>query len=55
MSHNGRIRIDSASTPPLAWKSLTYARADNGRSILHTDLWPGDLFDLLIETDQQIP
>lgn len=55
MSHNGRIRIDSASAPSVSWKSLTYGRPDNGRAILHTDLWPGDLFDLLIEMDEQIP
>jgi hypothetical protein len=55
MSHNGRIRIDNPNAPSVSWKSLTYAQPDNGRSILHTDLWPGDLFDLLIEMDEQIP
>lgn len=55
MSHGGRIHFDTSATRSVSWKELTYSPSDNGRHILHTDIWPGDLFDLIIEMDTHIP
>lgn len=55
MSHGGVINIQNPNAAPVHWNGLTYAPADNGRRILHTDLWPGDLMDLLIEMDGHVP
>lgn len=54
MSHGGQINFTSTSAAPVAWKQLTYTPASNGRSILHSDLWPGDLFNLIIEMDASL-
>ncbi|ALU91518.1 hypothetical protein Hrubri_4373 [Herbaspirillum rubrisubalbicans M1] len=51
MSHRGEITFTSPNADPVSWKGLTYSPSDNGRRILHTDIWPGDLFDLIIEMD----
>lgn len=51
MAHGGRISILNEDEKPVTWKGLTYSYADNGRDILRTDLWPGDLFDLIQEMD----
>lgn len=55
MSHKGAIRIDNANAPAVGWKGLSYSYADNGRTILHVDLWPGDLIDLIVELDRYVP
>lgn len=54
MAHGGEILIRSPTAPPVNWKGLSYSPNDNGRNILHTDLWPGDLLDLLIEMDSHL-
>jgi hypothetical protein len=51
MSHGGKINISNATAAPVRWKGLCFSHADNGRQILHTDLWPGDLFNLILEMD----
>jgi len=51
MSHRGEITFLSSGASPVSWKGLTYSPSDIGRRILHTDIWPGDLFDLIIEMD----
>jgi hypothetical protein len=51
MSHGGHINIKNRNSLPARWRSLTYSYADNDRQVLHTDIWPGDLFYLLSEMD----
>lgn len=54
MSHKGIINIKNPNAHAVTWKSLRYSHADNGKAILHVDLWPGDLIDLLVELDQHV-
>ncbi|WP_029934542.1 hypothetical protein [Sphingomonas sp. UNC305MFCol5.2] len=54
MSHGGKIHFQNPGASPVSWKGLTYSAADNGRQILHSDLWPGDIFDLIIEMDSYL-
>lgn len=54
MSHAGTLNFTNANAASVNWKFLTYSPADNGKPILHTDLWPGDLFDLILEMDTAI-
>lgn len=51
MAHGGKISILHPNDPPGRWKGVHYTISDNGRDILANDLWPGDLFDLIIEMD----
>lgn len=53
MSHGGKINFANPNAQTVSWKGLGYGPADNGRHVLHSDLWPGDLFDLLIEMDAE--
>ena len=54
MSHKGMIHFDNPKATPVSWKGLEYSPRDNGRPVLHTDLWPGDLIDMLIEMDTHL-
>lgn len=54
MSHGGRITFRNLHAPAVRWRTLQYSPADNGRQILHTDLWPGDLFNLILDMDAAI-
>jgi hypothetical protein len=54
MSHGGKVHFTNSGASPVSWKGLTYSPADNGRQILHSDLWPGDIFDLIIEMDSHL-
>lgn len=51
MSHGGKITIANVKAAPVQWRGLHYASTDNGLQILHTDLWPGDLFNLILDMD----
>jgi hypothetical protein len=51
MSHGGKIKFDNPNAHAVKWKELSYAPIDNGRQILNNDIWPGDIFDLIIEMD----
>jgi len=51
MSHGGKITFASLNAQPVQWRSLNYSPANNGLRILHTDLWPGDLFNLIQDMD----
>lgn len=53
-SHRGQVYFRSKSDRPITWSGLTYSYNDNGREILHNDLWPGDLLDLLLELDSHL-
>lgn len=54
MAHGGKVSILNANDPPGRWKGAHYTINDNGRDILALDLWPGDLFDLIIEMDSYL-
>lgn len=54
MSHGGKVHFDNPNANPVSWRGLVYAPSNNGRRILHTDIWPGDLFDLITELEQAI-
>lgn len=54
MAHGGKISILHPDDPPGHWRGAHYTIADNGRDILARDLWPGDLFDLIIEMDSYL-
>jgi hypothetical protein len=54
MSHGGTINFQNSNSQAVSWRGLTYSPADNGRTILHTDLWPGDIFELIVEMDAAI-
>ena len=51
MSHGGKITFTNSNAPAVTWRNMSYSPADNGRQILHTDLWPGDLFNLILDMD----
>lgn len=55
MSHGGKIHINNHNAQRVSWKNLNYTSLDNGHMILHTDLWPGDIFDLIEEMDCHLP
>lgn len=52
MSHGGRIDFRNKNASSVKWRGLIYSPADEGRLVLHTDLWPGDLYYLLREMDE---
>ncbi|MEA9913822.1 hypothetical protein VDG39_14055 [Xanthomonas campestris pv. raphani] len=54
MAHGGAVYFNRQDAPPVVWKSVTYSPTDNGKRLLHHDLWPGDLMDLILEMDQAI-
>jgi hypothetical protein len=53
-AHRDEIVFSSPKAPPVTWRSLTYAPADNGRKVLHVDLWPADLIYLMMDLDTHI-
>ncbi len=55
MAHDGQLAIRDTRRPPFRWRGLEYSHLQNGRRILHVDLWPGDLFDLIIDLDAALP
>lgn len=55
MAHDGQLAISDIRRPPFKWQGLEYSHLQNGRRILHVDLWPGDLFDLIVEMDAALP
>ena len=48
--HNGCINFDNQNAK-VNWNRLTYEYSDNGKAILNTDIWPGDLIYLMMEMD----
>jgi hypothetical protein len=51
LAHNDEVVFSNLQAVPVNWHGLTYSPADNGRKILHSDLWPADLIYLLRELD----
>jgi hypothetical protein len=52
MSHGGKIRIDD--NIKVQWRNLTYSDASNGRPIINTDIWPGDVFILVRDMQTEL-
>lgn len=53
LSHGGAVHFRHPFE--VRWKKLSYTEADNGRRIVNTDIWPGDLIILLREMEAAIP
>ncbi|MBB4132272.1 hypothetical protein [Xanthomonas sp. 3075] len=51
MAHGGEVHFLNPKAMPVEWKGVRYSPIDNGRKLLHHDLWPGDLMDLISEMD----
>lgn len=54
VAHGGTIDIRNANAPPTTWRGLSYGPAENGRRVIHNDLWPADLILLLRDLDGHI-
>ncbi len=54
LSHGGRINFDNPNALPVYWELLTYMPKDNGRQIIHTDLWPGDIIYLMSDMNSYL-
>ncbi|WDM76418.1 hypothetical protein ACCQ13_05340 [Xanthomonas sp. NCPPB 1638] len=54
MAHGGAVYFKRPDALPVKWRGVMYSPADNGKKLLHHDLWPGDLMDLILEMDQAI-
>lgn len=52
MSHGGKIVFKNQKASAVRWRDLIYSPEDNGRLVLHGDLWPGDIFYLLAEMEE---
>ena len=50
-AHGGRLKIENANARPVTWGPLTYSPADNGKTVIGTDLFFGDLVALMIQAD----
>ena len=53
-AHNNEVFFRNSNEAPVTWHGLTYAPADNGRKVLHVDLWPADLIYLMMELDTHL-
>jgi hypothetical protein len=53
-AHNNEVCFRTSSAAPVTWRALTYAPADDGRKVLHGDLWPADLIYLLMDLDAHL-
>jgi hypothetical protein len=50
-AHNNEVVFSNPKAAPVTWHGLTYSPADNGRQVLHVDLWPADLIYLMTDLD----
>lgn len=53
LSHGGDLDIRSPTS--VTWKTLTYNQADHGKTVILTDLWPGDIIVLMKEMQDALP
>jgi hypothetical protein len=53
-AHRDEVRFNNPKAVPVTWRGLTYAPADNGRKVLHVDLWPADLIYLMMDLDRHV-
>lgn len=52
LSHGNKIHINDEKNA--TWKGLTYSPADNGRTVVNADLFPGDLIVMLREMEDAL-
>jgi hypothetical protein len=53
-AHNNEIFFRDSKDALVTWHGLTYTPTDNGRKVLHVDLWPADLIYLLMDLDTHL-
>lgn len=51
---HGQVHIKDQSFVPVSWANLTYGPAQDGRQVLGSDLWLGDIFLLMLEMDDAL-
>jgi hypothetical protein len=51
---HGRVRIDNVKTAPVTWRGLSIGPADDGKSIIGSDLRLGDMIGLMFEADDEL-
>jgi len=54
VSHSNIIHITNPKVPNVNWCGLSYGPKDNGKLVIHHDLWPGDIILLLIDMDSHL-
>jgi hypothetical protein len=54
VAHNNEVFFTNPHAAPVTWRGLTYAPADNGRKVLHVDLWHADLIYLMRDLDMHL-
>jgi hypothetical protein len=56
VAHKNEVyfRKQKHAAAPVTWRGLTYAPADNGKKVLHEDLWPADLIYLMMDLDTHL-
>jgi hypothetical protein len=52
--HGGRVHFDNSNAPSVAWHSLTYGPADEGKLAVGGDLFLGDMIILLVEVSHEL-
>ena len=53
-AHRDEVGFDNLKAAPVTWRGLTYSPADNGRKVLHMDIWPADLLYLMMDMDAHL-
>jgi hypothetical protein len=51
---HGKIRIRNPSAAPVHWHGLSYGYADNGKTVIGTDMHPGDVLALMFEINDEL-
>jgi hypothetical protein len=54
VAHNNEVCFSNSKAAPVAWRGLVYSPTDNGREVLHKDLWPADLIYLMMDLDTHL-
>ncbi len=51
---HGKINIRNPRAPPVTWRGLAYAQADNGKQDFGEDLYTGDIIQLMLQTGDEL-
>ena len=54
VSHDNKILITNPNTQNVKWSGLNYGPKDNGKLVIHYDLWPADIILLIIDMDSHL-
>lgn len=54
VSHGNKIYIANTKAPNVKWYNLSYGPLDNGKPVIHYDIWPGDLILLILEMEKSL-